>query len=478
MRWASSAASMSRNLTDSESIDETLESAHQALRRLEVDTYRLRTDLTRLQAAVEDGAVTPSVKSVSREEVGLLERDAVPEAKSAEPDWSPPPLDVVTPDFPPSSSADAAGADGAPADDAGDLVETVASKPPRQRWALRRTSRPMMASLSVHGVLLLLIVSIGVAEVVRVEKPYGTLVDLGKPSPPPAEEVKALDLGPIAQLDETNLSDATPASEAVDLGGSPLADVTPVDFETMAGVASLGDAGAVTALKPIDTGEGVFQPAGNGGTGADGMEPAGGGGDGKGRGTGGGRKGGPVGAAMFFGTKAKGDRFVFVVDNSSSMKNGRLEMALAELVKTVESLTPKQSFYVVFVSDQTYPMFYPQIEQALIPATSLNKKRLVEWLPKAILASGKNRELITAMNIAAQLQPQAVYLLWDGDMRYSDNVRLDVMTHLTAPNQWNFTVHTIGMGVTSLDAEQNLTAIAQAHGGVYRRIDVPTVRGR
>jgi hypothetical protein len=160
------------------------------------------------------------------------------------------------------------------------------------------------------------------------------------------------------------------------------------------------------------------------------------------------------------------------------MKNGRLEMALAELVKTVESLTPKQSFYVVFVSDQTYPMFYPQIEQALIPATSLNKKRLVEWLPKAILASGKNRELITAMNIAAQLQPQAVYLLWDGDMRYSDNVRLDVMTHLTAPNQWNFTVHTIGMGVTSLDAEQNLTAIAQAHGGVYRRIDVPTVRGR
>jgi len=123
-------------------------------------------------------------------------------------------------------------------------------------------------------------------------------------------------------------------------------------------------------------------------------------------------------------------------------------------------------------------MFYPQVEPALIPASPLNKKRLVEWLPKAILASGKNRELITAMNLAAQLQPQAVYLLWDGDMRYSDNVRLDVMTHLTAPNQWNFTVHTIGMGITSADAEQNLTAIAQAHGGVYRRIEVPTVRGR
>jgi hypothetical protein len=28
-------------------------------------------------------------------------------------------------------------------------------------------------------------------------------------------------------------------------------------------------------------------------------------------------------------------------------------------------------------------------------------------------------------------------LLWDGDMKYSEKVRLDVMTHLTRPNQWN-----------------------------------------
>ena len=123
-------------------------------------------------------------------------------------------------------------------------------------------------------------------------------------------------------------------------------------------------------------------------------------------------------------------------------------------------------------------MFYPQPEPDMIPATPPNKKRLVEWLPKAILASGKNRELIKAMDMAAALRPHAVYLLWDGDMQYSENVRLDVMTHLTAPNQWNFTVHTIGMGLTSLDSEQNLTAIAQAHGGMFRRIEVPTARKR
>jgi hypothetical protein len=71
-----------------------------------------------------------------------------------------------------------------------------------------------------------------------------------------------------------------------------------------------------------------------------------------------------------------------------------------------------------------------------------------------------------------------VYLLWDGDMKYSEKVRLDVMTHLTQPNQWNFIVHTLGMGITSLDSEQNLRTIAQAHSGTFRRIDVPGTRAR
>jgi hypothetical protein len=159
------------------------------------------------------------------------------------------------------------------------------------------------------------------------------------------------------------------------------------------------------------------------------------------------------------------------------MKGGRLELAVAELVKTVAGLSPRQSFYVIFVSDKTYPMFYPQQEPTLVPATPANKKRLAEWAPKAILASGKNRELIRAMDLAASLEPQAVYLLWDGDVR-TETVRLDVLTHLTQPNQWNFIVHTLGMGVTSLNNEQNLRMIAQAHSGTFRRIDVPTSRTR
>jgi hypothetical protein len=192
----------------------------------------------------------------------------------------------------------------------------------------------------------------------------------------------------------------------------------------------------------------------------------------------GGKASGSHGSANFFGTRSQGDRFVFVIDNSSSMKNGRLEAAIAELVTCVKELSRRQSFYVLFVSDQTYPMFYPETEPALVLATEQNKKRLGEWLTRVRLASGKNRELIKAMDLAASLQPQAVFLLWDGTLHYNERVRQDVMTHLTRPKQWTFTIHTLGMGIESLDSEFNLRSIAQAHGGVYRQINVPSVLPR
>jgi len=115
------------------------------------------------------------------------------------------------------------------------------------------------------------------------------------------------------------------------------------------------------------------------------------------------------------------------------MKGVRLETAVAELLRTVDALTPKQAFYVIFVSDKTYPMFYPSPAPQMILATPENKKQLAAWLPKAILASGKNRELIKAMDLAASLNPHAIYLLWDGDLGYSDAVRFEVMSHLPSP---------------------------------------------
>jgi hypothetical protein len=38
--------------------------------------------------------------------------------------------------------------------------------------------------------------------------------------------------------------------------------------------------------------------------------------------------------------------------------------------------------------------------------------------------------------------------------------------------------YAVGLGITSLDAEYNLKAIAQAHGGTYCRVDPPNAPRR
>jgi hypothetical protein len=123
-------------------------------------------------------------------------------------------------------------------------------------------------------------------------------------------------------------------------------------------------------------------------------------------------------------------------------------------------------------------MFFPDRASELTLATPENKKRLAAWLGKVQRAGGNNRELIKAMDLAAEMRPHAVFLLWDGDLRYSEAVRRDVMTHFTRPQPWEFTIHTLGMGTLNAESEQNLFTIARAHNGTYRRIEVPKAAGR
>jgi hypothetical protein len=484
---------------DSDGLEETLESTRESVRRLEMDTYRVRSDLTRLEVALE--AIRPRGSESTENEFGngsprlhgLGEVDEFDAPSSTSNSKRAEEHAFSTADrngvllVGDELCANTYGAETAfPPDNTADSAETLSNndafapaKPVTKVSSpslFGRVTTPVATSLMLHAVILLAIISITVAAVVHSEPVFTTtILDLGEK---PAEHSDNFDLGQLEALDTTNLDEQNDAHQVLQADSLEpvMRDVIPVDFESaIVGPPNPGEEGSVG---PPPTDRGTI-PAGAGGNSATGTGSPSGSGSGQKRGGSGiARTGGPVGSAMFFGTQTKGNRFVFVVDNSNSMKNGRLEMALAELVKTVESLSPKQSFYVIFVSDQTYPMFYPNPEPELIPATPQNKNRLREWLPKAILASGKNRELIKAMDMAAALQPQAVYLLWDGDLKYSDAVRLDVMTHLTAPNQWNFVVHTIGLGVTSLDGEQNLTAIAQAHHGVFRLVEIPKSRGR
>lgn len=459
--------------------ERAIEAARRRIRQLEIETHRVKASLARLEANYEDDVADNLARKLRRRKRAERELNVEDEEWQERFDdavrfeSSSPAIDdgslhasVALPFtattnegakfvVPPKSRArmDTQAVTGNREPQPRIVSDTAAaSAPTAVRIGLhspaikRKSAAPLVVSAGIHVALLFFCMTFTYVTFVQERVPL-----LASPTEPedlipvPMAEVK---IEPT-KFEDDKLENVLAESEVFHLSDSLLDNLVPAEIG--AGLQPKGDIGQLESL-PTDVGSLM----------AGGGKPNSG------------KQGGEIGNAVFFGARSKGDRFVFVIDNSSSMKGGKLEMARAELLRSVESLSAKQSFYVIFVSDKTYPMFYPLLELDMIPATPANKKRLVDWLPNAILASGKNREMIKAMDMAAALRPHAVFLLWDGDMRYSDNVRLDVMTHLTSPtNNWNFVVHTLGMGITSADAEQNLTAIAAARGGLYRRIDIP-----
>jgi von Willebrand factor type A domain len=319
----------------------------------------------------------------------------------------------------------------------------------RRQTKQRTTVPPLIASAALHAAGLLFCISFGYVTIIQQAVPLFASPSLADETV--IEEFADVKIEPT-KFDDDELQNVIAQTEEFNVSDSFLRDLEPTQLG--AGSQALGDIGQLDAL-PSDLST-LMAGAGSPGSGP---------------------PGGERGAAVFFGARSQGDRFVFVVDNSSSMKDGRLEAAIAELIRSVDALSPRQGFYVIFVSDQIYPMFYPQAAPDLLLATLPNKQRLAEWLPRAATASGKNRELIKAMNLAASLRPHAVFFLWDGRMDHA-GVRQEVMAQMTRPNQWAFPIHTFGMGVDSLDSEYNLSAIAHASGGTFRRVDVPAVRSR
>jgi len=171
--------------------------------------------------------------------------------------------------------------------------------------------------------------------------------------------------------------------------------------------------------------------------------------------------------AKFFGQKIEGRRIVFVLDNSGSMQDGRLETVNAELLRCVESLEDDQEFYVIFHSDTIYPLFYPDPVDRYIRPTDANKRMLARWLDTVELCLGDSVD--DALAAAAMIDPDAVFLLSDGRIQGNKKIRF-----LLDGQSRNFPIHTFAVGMgSSVAGRRNLADIAAANGGEFREGEIP-----
>ena len=171
--------------------------------------------------------------------------------------------------------------------------------------------------------------------------------------------------------------------------------------------------------------------------------------------------------ASFFGTKVDGRRILYVLDNSGGMRKGGLETLVEELMRSVESLSPQQEFYVIFYSDMVYPLFHPRPVERFVPANERFKKRLKVWLDSVELSVGNTVD--QAILAASMIRPDVVYLLTDGDVNTTqDGRKLGALLDRTGRD---FPIHTFLIG-KSAKAEENLRLVAEANEGTFRVVEI------
>jgi hypothetical protein len=111
----------------------------------------------------------------------------------------------------------------------------------------------------------------------------------------------------------------------------------------------------------------------------------------------------------FFGIRAQGQLFIYVVDCSGSMiDEDRLDRAKRELRRSVGALQSPQRFKVIFYNDRPVPM------PGELPksADSSSKLQLSSWL-NLIQPEGAT-DPRSSLSMALAMRPDAVFLLSDG----------------------------------------------------------------
>jgi hypothetical protein len=158
--------------------------------------------------------------------------------------------------------------------------------------------------------------------------------------------------------------------------------------------------------------------------------------------------------ATFYGIRAKGSFFVFVVDCSGSMEvDSRLVRAKQELRRSINAMRFPQRFLIIFFNHRSIPM------AGGIPksADAKGKQTAMAWL--GTVDAGGGTDPRAAMKLALALRPDAVFLLSDGEFPSgSEDEILD-------GNRHRVPIHCINLG--SAEGAPQLQAISEGSGGQY-----------
>jgi hypothetical protein len=166
-------------------------------------------------------------------------------------------------------------------------------------------------------------------------------------------------------------------------------------------------------------------------------------------------------AASFFGVRARGSRFAYIVDISGSMKGRKWAEARQALEQSVDDLPTYTSFVVVLFNRET--LLPPSLVKPKWWASDVDHKSdLRRWL-RGVTPSGPTEPVDSFERILGMKpRPDVIYFLTDGDFDDRSPERIAILNRQGPP----VVINTIAF--VSEEGAHLLRQIADESNGTYR----------
>ena len=180
--------------------------------------------------------------------------------------------------------------------------------------------------------------------------------------------------------------------------------------------------------------------------------------------------------AEFFGVKATGNTFIYIVDSSPSMRrDGAFDAARNEIIRSLTSMKPKQRYFVSFFGKEIDPMVLEtgMVEKYPIYAKPENLTKTIDWL-SLVRIQKDGLPPNKALEEAIGMQPDGIFLLFDGD------TKVDVAKFLRRVNRTDDILNSgtpkVPIHVVHFyqdEFQKQMRQVAEENGGTYRFVPRP-----
>ncbi len=320
------------------------------------------------------------------------------------------------------------------------MPQPTATQPPADpRAPIRRRSvwpvivAALALSLPLHLLLALWLASVRVERPERVQQ--AVLVETVAPTP------------------GEDAGDGPPPAAPVPMPAMPMDAVTNPAIDPSA-IASVPDAEAFAASNP----QGAFDAAASAPALAPGPAVVAASGSG----------GGGMAATTFFGARASGKRFAFIVDKSGSMQaQDKMKQAVSELMRSVRALPDFAQFRVCFFD--TSNTLFP--DRGFRKARAADIEQFGAWIGGVRPYGGTTPMHAFEQVMTDATPPDAIFFMTDGLIPAEDPAAI---IKLVTVRGGAIPVHCVAFG--DPEAARQLQMIAEATGGQYRFVPLEGVR--